>query len=693
MRTCAHCGTALAGAGEGEFCPNCIAALAFGAETIPRKPGRPPLHFGDHEILDEIAHGGMGVVYKARHLKLNRTVAVKMALGGQLASPVELHRFRGEAEAAARLQHPNIVAIYEVGEHDGLPYFSMEYVEGKTLTQVVRDGPLPARRAAGYLKAMAQAIDHAHQHGVLHRDLKPSNVLIDRLDRPRITDFGLAKRLAAAAERSEIPVTVTGQVLGTPAFIPPEQVTGRSNDVGVPADIYSLGAILYFLVTGCPPFSGQTLAETLSQVLHAQPVSPRRLNPGVPRDLETICLKCLQKQSQRRYATAHELAEDLERFLQGQPIEARPVGRFEKAWLWCRRYPAIASLGLSLLITLAAFVVVLGFLEATQRRPKLSFPRQIATRPSYQYDGPVQQLIAIDEDTLSQSTFGLGANVAIDPKNNNIWCPILVSNAVLIRDGITGAVITNLTLADCPGGAAFDARHRLVWVTAQCGVSSNTNYPSNDLIWAIDADSYTVIAGSIPCGGINGGPEVVNPVTGRFYHNVKGAQRVDPRTFIPTRASCGVIRAANPTTGFLYAQGPSNILQIVDGNPDPEIIFTNVSLPFGGGSTCIAVDPARNRIYAGNDRSRRILILDAGTGEMDDAITLAAGVADFQGVRGLAIDSTRNRLFVSGPATASKSTYLFVIEGDSQHVLKLSGVVNGPVINPALNKVYLWIGE
>jgi WD40 repeat protein len=237
------------------------------------------------------------------------------------------------------LQHPNIVAIYEVGQAGNDHFFSMEYIEGQNLAELVREKPLPARRAAAYLKTIADAVHYAHQRGVLHRDLKPSNVLLDVFDQPRITDFGLAKLVGTDAE-----LTTTGQVLGSPNYIAPEQAAGKLNETGLAADIYSLGAILYHLLTGRPPFQGETLPEILRQVQDTDPVAPRRLNPSIPLDLQTICLKCLQKEPSRRYASAQELAADLARFLANEPIHARAVAPVEKVWLWCRRRPVLAAL-------------------------------------------------------------------------------------------------------------------------------------------------------------------------------------------------------------------------------------------------------------------------------------------------------------------------------------------------------------
>jgi eukaryotic-like serine/threonine-protein kinase len=355
---CGKCGAALSTYAPEGLCAACMLDSAFedlAEMTVGESKVSPLLAFEDYELLEEVARGGMGVVYRARQISLNRTVAIKMVLGGHLANAAEMRRFRAEAETAAQLQHPNIVAIHEVGEHAAQPFFSMDLVEGRNLAQLVRDEPLPSRKAATYLKTIAEAIQYAHSRGVLHRDLKPSNILIDESDQPRITDFGLAKRLdnpEGGTPQAEL--TQTGQVLGSPSFIPPEQAAGQREGIGPASDVYSLGAILYHLLTARPPFVAQTLTQTLQMVAETEPVSPRLLNAGVPRDLETICLKCLEKDVRRRYATAQKLADELGRFLRNEPIQARPVASVEKVWRWCRRKPALATaIGL-------VFVVIAG---------------------------------------------------------------------------------------------------------------------------------------------------------------------------------------------------------------------------------------------------------------------------------------------------------------------------------------------
>jgi WD40 repeat protein/tRNA A-37 threonylcarbamoyl transferase component Bud32 len=322
--------------------------------------GRPlpaGLWFGDYELLQEIAHGGMGVVYKARHGKLQRTVALKMIRAGHLASAEEIQRFKAEATAAAQLDHPGIVPVYEVGECQGLHYFSMGFVEGGSLAARLREGPLPPRDAAGLVRRVAEALAYAHERGVIHRDLKPSNVLLDKDGQPKVTDFGLAKRVQGTSD-----LTLTGQVLGTPSYMPPEQAAGRIDQVGPAADVYSLGALLYCLLTGRPPFHAAGPLETLQQVVQREPAAPRQLNGAVDRDLETICLKCLQKDPGKRYAGALALAEDLGRFLAGEPIRARPVTYPERLVRWCRRKPALAAaLGLAAAALVAVTAVSVCF--------------------------------------------------------------------------------------------------------------------------------------------------------------------------------------------------------------------------------------------------------------------------------------------------------------------------------------------
>jgi len=352
---CRECGTKLSSRTLEGFCPGCTARFTFGLGPSIETARVHNLDFGDYKLLDEIGRGGMGVVYKARQRSLNRTVAVKLILSGRFASHESVERLQAEAAVAAALRHPNIVAIYELGHVDGQHYFTMDYIEGRSLAELVRDGPFSGKQAARYLRAIAEAVHYAHQRGTLHRDLKPSNILIDEHDQPHITDFGLAKRLNEGSG-----LTSTGRAVGSPGYMPPEQARGERGRINVQSDVYSLGALLYHLVTGRPPFSAETIQATLAQVLNNNPAPPRTLNPNVPRDLETICLKCLEKEAGRRYLSAQELSDELARFLESKPIRARPVGVTGKSWRWCRRNPVVAGLAaLAFLLFVAGLAGVL----------------------------------------------------------------------------------------------------------------------------------------------------------------------------------------------------------------------------------------------------------------------------------------------------------------------------------------------
>ncbi len=330
-----------------------------------------------YEILGELGRGGMGVVYKARHLRLDRVVALKMILSGAHAGALELGRFRTEAEAVARLTHPGIVAIYEVGEHEGRPWFALEFVDGGSLSARCTGTPLPPAEAAVLVEKLADAMSHAHTRGVVHRDLKPANVLLTRAGEPKVTDFGLARELGASDG-----LTASGAIMGTPSYMAPEQAGGNSKAIGPAADVYALGAVLYELLTGRPPFRAASLMDTLMQVVSDDPVPPSRLQSRLPRDLETVCLKCLSKDPGRRYATADELADDLRRFRNGEPVRARPVGPAERAIKWVRRRPATAALLALLAITTATGfgLVTWKWLDADRARGEANGAREEAVK-------------------------------------------------------------------------------------------------------------------------------------------------------------------------------------------------------------------------------------------------------------------------------------------------------------------------
>jgi WD40 repeat protein/tRNA A-37 threonylcarbamoyl transferase component Bud32/tetratricopeptide (TPR) repeat protein len=324
----------------------------FTTEPNAATSGASPVNIPGYEILGELGRGGMGVVYKARHKKLGRLVALKMILAGGHASDADLARFRTEAEATARVKHANIIQIYEIGEHEGKPYFSLEFCVGGSLAQEIDGTPMQPKEAARMVEKLARGMEAAHQQEVIHRDLKPANVLLAEDGTPKITDFGLAKKLDDAGQ------TQSGAIMGTPSYMAPEQAEGKGKEMGPPADIYALGAILYELLTGRPPFKAATPLDTILQVVADEPVAPRQLNAKIPRDLETICLKCLHKDPQRRYGRAAALADDLGRFLRQEPVLARPVGNFERAVRWCRRNPALTASGmLGILVVIGAVVV------------------------------------------------------------------------------------------------------------------------------------------------------------------------------------------------------------------------------------------------------------------------------------------------------------------------------------------------
>jgi eukaryotic-like serine/threonine-protein kinase len=341
-----------------------------------------------YEIMGELGRGAMGVVYKARQKRLNRLVALKMMLAGSHAGAEQLARFQTEAEAVARLQNSNIVQIYEVGEHEDLPFFSLEFVDGGTLHNQLGGKPQPARDAARMIETLAMAMNCAHELNVIHRDLKPANILMTANGILKISDFGLAKRIEEDSSQ-----TRSGTLMGTPSYMSPEQASGDTHAIGPPADQYALGAMLYEMLTGRPPFQGTSILDTLEQVRTHEPVPPSRLQPSVPRDLETICLKCLQKETRKRYASCGDLAEDLRLFQAGEPIKARPVGNVERAWRWCKRNPrvAILSAAIAVLLTMSGTLIVGATVRAAQERETLTEAGKLGEQRLQQTTEAMQQ--------------------------------------------------------------------------------------------------------------------------------------------------------------------------------------------------------------------------------------------------------------------------------------------------------------
>ena len=339
---------------------------AGAGDTFPLAGPPADLAPGGYELISELGRGGMGVVYMARQQSLRRIVALKMILAGAHARPEDAARFRREAETIARLQHPNIVQIYEVGEHGGGPFLALEFCPGGSLEKKLNGKPQPPAEAAALVETLARAVHAAHQQKVVHRDLKPGNILLAADGSPKITDFGLAKTLEDEASNA----TRTGAIVGTPSYMAPEQAAGKGRDVGPAADVYALGTILYETLTGRPPFRGATPLDTVLQVTTGDPVRPRRLQPKVPSDLETICLKCLHKNPARRYATAEALADDLRRFPRptSRVQECRPVGRLERAHRWCQRHPGPAAAWTLAALVVAAAAVVPAVLAVNEAR-------------------------------------------------------------------------------------------------------------------------------------------------------------------------------------------------------------------------------------------------------------------------------------------------------------------------------------
>ena len=371
---CPKCDNQLPPDAPSGLCPNCLLTAGLRGSTNPTvvegdakteiveslrqapppPPEAPGTRFANYELVERLAQGGMGVVYKARDVELGRLIALKVILTGRFATETEIARFRHEAEAAANLDHPNIVPIYEIDEHEGWPYFTMKFIEGGSLANHVARFRRDARAAARMMATVAGAVHYGHRRGVLHRDLKPHNILIDEHGQPHVADFGVAKRLS----EDDAQMTRTGTVIGTPAYMSPEQAAGKTKEITVAADVYSLGAILYEVLTGRPPFEGDSPVQVLRAVIEDEPVPPRQTDPRIDRDLETICLKCLDKDRRQRYRSAEELEQELTRWCCGGLIRARPVSRAARVARWVRRNPVVAGGAVGTVALIVATIVV-----------------------------------------------------------------------------------------------------------------------------------------------------------------------------------------------------------------------------------------------------------------------------------------------------------------------------------------------
>src|SRR5437762_12641097 len=390
-RVCPKCGAKMFADAPQGCCSVCLVRTGLASLDDENDEASEPTiarmlkDFGDYELLEEIGRGGQGVVYRARQKSLNRIVALKVIGLAHWATEAHVKRFRLEAEAAARLNHPCIVPIYEVGERDGACYFSMGLVEGGQLDAVAKREPMPIRHAAELIAKLARTVHYAHERGILHRDIKPGNTLLDAKGEPHLTDFGLARLV-----ETESTVTRTMEVLGTPSYMAPEQAVGNNAQLTSATDVYGLGAVFYQLLTGHPPFAGGTTYETIKLLLDTEPRQPRLWNPKIDRDVSIICLKCLEKEPARRYCSALELAEDLERWLKHEPIRARRTGVFVRCAKWIRRNPTTTAL-LASLVTLATIVAVL-FLNREPARP----PGGIAVLPFENLDGNKSDAVLVD---------------------------------------------------------------------------------------------------------------------------------------------------------------------------------------------------------------------------------------------------------------------------------------------------------
>ncbi len=456
-----------------------------------------------YEILGELGRGGMGVVYRAHQVRLNRPCVLKMILGGAHAGAEAGARFLAEAEAVARLQHPNIVQIHHIGEADGLPFFELEYVPGGSLDRRLNGTPWPAMRAAELIEPLARGVAEAHRQGIIHRDLKPGNVLLAADGSPKITDFGLAKSLAVDSG-----LTRTDSIMGSPGYMAPEQAEGKTKQVGPLADVYALGAILYELLTGGPPFRGTTVLEILEQVKNAEPVPPARLVPGLSRDVETITLKCLQKEPEKRYDSAAAVAEDLRRLLGGEPIVARPVPVWERAWRWCRRHPAPAALTAAVVVVAALGLagILWQWGEAVKARD-LASNRAVAEADAHREEASARQ---VAETTLVDmyTTSGISAGDQGDHARAAVWFASAarrakadpdrrIANAVRARTwGRRAFTPLRAVVADgsWPGGLTFHPGGR--YLITKTVVDGKTRDTSNRL-WDLEAERSLTFPGGL----------------------------------------------------------------------------------------------------------------------------------------------------------------------------------------------------
>ncbi|MBV9123333.1 MAG: protein kinase, partial [Planctomycetes bacterium] len=566
--------------------------LAYGEAPPSLAPLGRVRYFGDYELLEEVARGGMGVVYRARQVSLNRVVALKMILAGQLATDDDVQRFHTEAENAANLDHPNIVPIYEVGQHEGQHFFSMKYIEGGSLAaRALRVLGTTARGtlAAQWITTVARAVHHAHQRGILHRDLKPANILLDDRGEPHVTDFGLAKRVAGDSR-----LTQSGAIVGTPSYMAPEQARAEKG-LSIAADVYSLGALLYELLTGAPPFRAATPLDTLRQVLDHEPQRPRALDPGIDRDLETVCLKCLDKDPARRYDSAAALADDLERWLRGEPISARPVSRGERAWRWCRRKPVVAGLAAAVAALFvvgavgAAFSAV-HFRNAAKQERQLAQAADEARHDAVHGWHEAESNAAARAEALTHSE-GLRLTVlssVVLPEDPGLALRLAVEGA---KRGRPRQAAHNDALV----AALIASRERRLFIGRDASFSSAVVSPDGRLV-ATTAERYTFTGpqasanfgappagtGVVPGLGFDGSrpsqpdsdrtAQIWEATTGRLLHTLRvpgiyfSAVQFSPdsRLLLATFETCAIVRYADGKE-CLYTDGAVRVWEVATG--------------------------------------------------------------------------------------------------------------------------------
>jgi WD40 repeat protein len=643
----------------GALFPEPTSTPGAGATSPSGRIDEPP-HIPGYEVEAVLGHGGMGIVYRAVDTRLKRTVALKMLLAGPYARPGERERFLREAEAAAGLSHPNVVQVYDVGDHVGRPYFTMEFLEGGSLAQQLSGAPLPARQAAQLVATLASAVQAAHQGGIIHRDLKPANVLLTADGTPKVADFGLARWQGGGPG-----LTVSGAPLGTPSYMAPEQARGLTHALGPPLDVYALGAILYELVTGRPPFRGETAAETERQVIAQEPVPPSRLNAKVPRDLETICLKCLEKEPGRRYATAGELAADLARFLDDEPIRARRAGPLGRLVRWGRRNPVpAASLGAMAVTGLLALAAILGqWREAVEARHRAEQAGDAERWARYRSNIAAASAAL----QLEHSDTARRALEAAPPEHRGWeWRHLniqLDTARAAIPGGIPATDITSARSTISPSGDRLatvesDPRAiRITDVTTGAAVATLRGHEGPVSVLAYSPDGKRLASGSV-----DGTIRLWEPTSGKAVDTLRGHERpIEWLSYSPDgRRICSrdgrSVRLWDAATGRPVAvlDGPARQLTALF-TPDGQRLFIGLDRQLGLYDAAtgrplvelgrhdapiirLAASPDGRRIVSQGDHEKALRLWDGATGR---EVAVLCGHAVSPGVVAFSPDGTR----------------------------------------------------